>query len=56
MIDRFFQLLDTNNDKIVSVSEFREIVYNFKLNISQKDINNIFNVLDKERIGQFDLE
>ena len=53
-LKRTFMLLDENSDKKVSFAEFEKMFKRYRFNISQIEINNLFNYFDKDKSGFID--
>ena len=53
-IRRTFMLIDENGDKKISFKEFEKMFKRYRFNISQIEINNLFNYFDKDGSGFID--
>ena len=53
-IRRTFMLVDENGDKKISFNEFEKMFKRYRFNISQVEINNLFNYFDKDGSGFID--
>ena len=53
-IKRTFMLLDENSDKKVSFQDFEKMFKRYRFNLSQVEINNLFNFYDKAGSGYID--
>ena len=53
-IKRTFMLIDENGDKKISFNEFEKMFKRYRFNISQIEINNLFNYFDKDGSGFID--
>ena len=55
-IRRTFMLIDENSDKRIQFSEFEKMFKRYRINLSQFEINNLFNYFDKDGSGLVNLE
>ena len=53
-IRRTFMLIDENSDKRIQFSEFEKMFKRYRFNLSQTEINNLFNYFDKDGSGYID--
>ena len=53
-IRRTFMLIDENSDKRIQFSEFEKMFKRYRFNLSQVEINNLFNYFDKDGSGYID--
>ena len=53
-IRRTFMLIDENSDKRIQYSEFEKMFKRYRFNLSQVEINNLFNYFDKDGSGYID--
>ena len=53
-LKRTFMLLDENSDKKISFSEFEKMFKRYRFNLSQTEINNLFNYFDTDKSGYID--
>ena len=53
-IKRTFMLIDENGDKKISFHEFEKMFKRYRFNLSQVEINNLFNYFDKDGSGYID--
>ena len=53
-LKRTFMLLDENADKKISFTEFEKMFKRYRFNLSQIEINNLFNFFDKDKSGFID--
>ena len=53
-IRRTFMLIDENSDKRIQYSEFEKMLKRYRFNLSQVEINNLFNYFDKDGSGYID--
>ena len=53
-IKRTFMLIDENGDKKISFHEFEKMFKRYRFNLSQVEINNLFNYFDKDGSGFID--
>ena len=53
-IRRTFMLIDENSDKRIQFSEFEKMFKRYRINLSQFEINNLFNYFDKDGSGYID--
>ena len=53
-IRRTFMLIDENSDKRIQFSEFEKMFKRYRFNLSQVEINNLFNFFDKDGSGYID--
>ena len=53
-IKRTFMLIDENADKKISFHEFEKMFKRYRFNLSQVEINNLFNYFDKDGSGFID--
>ena len=53
-IRRTFMLIDENSDKRIQYSEFEKMFKRYRFNLSQTEINNLFNYFDKDGSGYID--
>ena len=51
---RTFMLLDENSDKKISFTDFEKMFKRYRFNLSQVEINNLFNYFDKDKSGFID--
>ena len=51
---RTFMLIDENSDKRIQFSEFEKMFKRYRFNLSQVEINNLFNYFDKDGSGYID--
>ena len=51
---RTFMLLDENSDKKISFAVFEKMFKRYRFNLSQVEINNLFNFFDKDKSGSID--
>ena len=49
-------LIDENSDKRIQFSEFEKMFKRYRINLSQFEINNLFNYFDKDDSGLVNLE
>eukprot|EP00828_Plagiopyla_frontata_P042217 TRINITY_DN6246_c0_g1_i3.p1 TRINITY_DN6246_c0_g1~~TRINITY_DN6246_c0_g1_i3.p1 ORF type:complete len:634 (+),score=101.14 TRINITY_DN6246_c0_g1_i3:882-2783(+) len=55
-VDRLFDLIDINNDKMVSKNELQDGLEALQIILSKSDLVGIFNIFDKNRDGTISLE
>lgn len=55
-IERFFDLIDQNDDKQISTNEFRMGLQSIKVILNQKDFNNLFYIFDKNKDGSINID
>ena len=53
-LKRTFMLLDENSDKKISFAEFEKMFKRYRFNLSQIEINNLFNYFDQDKSGFID--
>ena len=53
-LKRTFMLLDENSDKKISFAEFEKMFKRYRLNLSEIEVNNLFNYFDKDKSGFID--
>ena len=53
-LKRTFMLLDENSDKKISFAEFEKMFKRYRFNLSQIEINNLFNYFDTDKSGFID--
>jgi Ca2+-binding EF-hand superfamily protein len=53
-LKRTFMLLDENADKKISFAEFEKIFKRYRFNLSEIEVNNLFNYFDKDKSGFID--
>ena len=53
-IKRTFMLIDENGDKKIAFNEFEKMFKRYRFNLSQEEINNLFNYFDKDGSGFID--
>ena len=53
-LKRTFMLLDENSDKKISFAEFEKMFKRYRFNLSQIEINNLFNYFDADKSGFID--
>ena len=53
-LKRTFMLLDENLDKKISFAEFEKMFKRYRFNLSQIEINNLFNYFDQDKSGFID--
>ena len=53
-LKRTFMLLDENSDKKISFAEFEKMFKRYRFNLSEIEVNNIFNYFDKDKSGFID--
>ena len=53
-LKRTFMLLDENSDKKISFAEFEKMFKRYRFNLSQIEINNLFNYFDQNKSGFID--
>ena len=53
-LKRTFMLLDENSDKKISFTDFEKMFKRYRFNLSQIEINNLFNFFDKDKSGFID--
>ena len=53
-LKRTFMLLDENSDKKISFAEFEKMFKRYRFNLSEIEVNNLFNHFDKDKSGFID--
>ena len=53
-LKRTFMLLDENSDKKISFAEFEKMFKRYRFNLSEIEVNNLFNYFDKDKSGFID--
>ena len=53
-LKRTFMLLDENADKKISFAEFEKMFKRYRFNLSEIEVNNLFNYFDKDKSGFID--
>ena len=53
-LKRTFMLLDENSDKKISFADFEKMFKRYRFNLSQVEINNLFNYFDEDKSGFID--
>ena len=53
-LKRTFMLLDENADKKISFAEFEKMFKRYRFNLSEIEVNNLFNYFDKDKSGLID--
>ena len=53
-LKRTFMLLDENSDKKISFAEFEKMFKRYRFNLSEIEMNNLFNYFDKDKSGFID--
>ena len=54
VLKRTFMLLDENSDKKISFADLEKMFKRYRFNLSQVEINNLFNYFDKDKSGFID--
>lgn len=55
-MEDLFKTIDANNDGFINFDEFFRIMNKFNPNISLKEVNSLFNKIDKDENGMISFE
>ena len=56
ILEDLFKTIDANNDGFINFDEFFRIMNKFNPNISLKEVNSLFNKIDKDENGMISFE
>jgi len=55
-LEDLFKTIDANNDGFINFDEFFRIMNKFNPNVSLKEVNSLFNKIDKDENGMISFE